>query len=125
MLPESVLKSPHCCVVSKSLFLGCLSSLGRAKARVQILDVASVRVDHVEMEMRMCLVDVLDHRAEVVTEFELQPFHCALLPVFVLDAIMWVGRYACQQNGCILSESTTGCVGTVRMDGADLDFKLG
>ena len=93
MLPESVLKSAHCRVVGKFLFLRRLSAFGRAKARVLVLDVAAGWVDHIEVKMWMRFVGVLDHGAKILTEFKLKPFHCALLPISVFDAIARVGRH--------------------------------
>lgn len=49
--------------------------------RVQVLDVATVRVDSIEVKMRVCFVEVLDHRADAISELVLQPLQRALLPV--------------------------------------------
>ncbi|MPM45485.1 hypothetical protein SDC9_92172 [bioreactor metagenome] len=125
MLPESVLKCAHRILVGKALLLGCLSALCRAKAGVQALDVATVRIDDIEVEVRVRLIGVLDHGPEVLTEFDLQPLQGALPPVAVLDAATWIRRYASQQDGCVLSQTATSCVSAARMDGANLGFQLG
>ncbi|WP_156337331.1 hypothetical protein [Achromobacter aegrifaciens] len=54
-----------------------------------MLDVATVRIDGTEVEVRVHLIGVLGHGPEVLTEFGLQPLQGALPPVAVLNAISW------------------------------------